>query len=129
LDPEAIKALIASAKCQEIPKTKAKMALDAVRSCLTCLHHAMELIKAIATILDYLFLDSYEFEAIFEMFANKQDLLKTVVSLITDYEKLQLLRISYASKSSQMSSDLLNSSQTLQIPFAFSKVLFKMVTN
>ena len=46
--------------------------LDAVRSSMQTLHHSLELLKSIGSILDFIFLDSYDHEAIFAMFITNE---------------------------------------------------------
>ena len=87
------------------------------------MHHSIELVKAIGRIMDYIFLDGYEYENIFSMFASNTSLIKTILLLINENMKLKSLRMSYSSK------NLEEGNMQLEISFTFSKILFKMITN
>ena len=61
INPDATQVLIASAR--GIPdQTNSKRAIQTVRGGLQTLNHSLELIKAVGTILDFLLVDSYQFE-------------------------------------------------------------------
>jgi hypothetical protein len=55
-------------------------------------------VKAIGRIMDFIFLDGYEYENIFSMFASNTSLIKTILLLINENMKLKSLRMSYSSK-------------------------------
>ena len=65
IEPSHIKLLTVLAKCKEIPKDRMKSTLQVVRANIQTVHHSMELMKGIGSILDYLFIDSYEHEVVF----------------------------------------------------------------
>ena len=100
--------------------------LGAVRSSMQTLHHSLELLKSIGSILDFIFLDSYDHEAIFAMFITNEQFVKSIIQLIDQNEKLQAIRLCYSSKSFKDSS---SSHQSLEVSFTYSRVFFKMLTN
>lgn len=94
--------------------------MQMARAVMQALHHSLEFIKCVGLVFDYLFVDSYRYEQLFQLFAESPSMLETVVQMVAAHEKFNLIARCYSKN---------KDAATSHVPLVFCKVLFKMLTH
>ena len=63
-----------------------------MRGALQTLNHSLELMRAIGNIFDFLLIDSYQFEDIFNQISKNKQVIKLVIQLVTEHAKIKAVQ-------------------------------------
>ena len=118
VETDAIEAMISIAR--KVEQENLRPVMQMARAAMQALHHALEFIKCVGLVFDYLFVDSYRYEQLFQQFVESPSMLETVVQMVAAHQKFNLIARCYSKN---------KAAATSHVPLVFCKVLFKMLTH